>query len=64
MNEIIEILMARDGISKEDAIDVIDNCKEEIDYILLNNGSYDDAEEALKYWLGLEPDYLDIFLDM
>ena len=31
MNEIIEILMARDGISKEDAIDVIDNCKEEID---------------------------------
>ena len=64
MYEIIEILIARDGISKEDAIDVIDNCKEEIDYILLNNGSYDDAEEALKYWLGLEPDYLDIFLDM
>lgn len=64
MNEIIEILMTRDGISKEEAIDVIDNCKEEIDYILLNNGSYDDAEEALKYWLGLEPDYLDIFLDM
>lgn len=62
MNEIIQILMRRDGITENEAIEMINNCQEEIDYIASHDGTYDEVEEALRYWLGLEPDYLMYFV--
>ena len=62
MNEIIQILMRRDGITEEEALEMINSCQEEINYIATHDGSYDEVEDSLKYWLGLEPDYLMYFI--
>lgn len=61
MNEIIELLMRRDGISYIDAMNAYDECKEEIDDAF--NGTSDlDPEKVLADELGLEPDYLIYFM--
>ncbi len=62
MDELVRILMQRDGISENESLELIGNCAEEIDEILNNGGTYYEAEESLRYWLGLEPDYLDYLL--
>ncbi len=62
MQEIVEILMRRDGITEEEALEIIRECREDIEYIATHDGSYDEVEEALRYWLGLEPDYLSYFI--
>ena len=58
MNEIIDILMRRDGLSREEAIATIENCKED----LYTATTLEEAEESIAYWLSLEPDYLEILL--
>lgn len=60
MNELIEILVQRDGITRNEAIEAIQNCLLDI---IEASGSYDKATDAVEYWLGLEPDYLDILLN-
>lgn len=62
MDELVNILMQRDGISESESLELIGNCQEEIDEILNKGGTYYEVEEALRYWLGLEPDYLDYLL--
>lgn len=62
MDEIIRILMNRDRISREEAEEVVEQCQDEIEEIIESGGTYIDAEDAIAYWLGLEPDYLDYFL--
>lgn len=59
--DIVRILMRRDGISKSEAISCINNCQADIDYAV-ERGNYEEAEDALYYWLGLELDYLMCFL--
>ena len=55
MKEIISILMTRDGISKDDAIKAIEECRRMmLDAIECG----DDPEEVLIDYLGLEPDYM------
>lgn len=53
------VLMRRDGISEEEAQQIIDDTKEELEELLDRGGSLDEAEEIVKDNLGLEPDYLD-----
>lgn len=66
--EIIAILMRRDNISHEEAVKTVQECQDEIDDILSNMditspfAAYDEVEEALKYHLGLEPDYIYAFI--
>ena len=64
MNEIIEILMRRDQISEEEAWSMVNQCQEELNYIIGAGGPYiyEEAEEFLADYLGLEPDYLIYFL--
>ena len=62
MNEIISILMRRDHMTREDAIDLIFQTREEIDEAIREEASYDDIQDILEYNLSLEPDYLDYFL--
>lgn len=61
MEEIIEILMNRDGYSYEDAKEIYLNCKSELEDVF-NGTSCLSAEEVLMCELGLEPDYLFNFI--
>ena len=49
---LVNILMTRDGLSKEEAIEIIDTIKERV----FEYG--EDPEELLLDELGLEPDYV------
>ena len=61
MKEIIEILMRRDGISEVEAENLIADCQEEMESAIMR-GNYQECEDILASYLGLEPDYLDYFL--
>ena len=63
IQEIAEILMRRDGISYNEAMDMVERCQEELEILVQGGGSIDDAEDCVAYWLGLEPDYLVTLLD-
>lgn len=60
-NEIIDLLMKRDGLSYIDAMNAYDDCKAEIDDAINGNSDWD-PEEILAEELGLEPDYLMYFI--
>jgi hypothetical protein len=48
--ELIEILMKRDNLTKNEAIQLILECQEAL---------YQGEEEAIQIYLGLEDDYID-----
>lgn len=56
-----DMLMARDHTSRQEAQYMIDEAQQLIDEAL-EDGNLDDIEEILADTLGLEPDYLDLFL--
>lgn len=56
MNRVIDILMKRDDIEYEDARNLVKETKDEI----ISNPI--DANEIIKDYLGLEPDYLEDIL--
>ena len=56
MNRVIDILMKRDGIEYEDARNLVKETKDEI----ISNPF--DANEIIKDYLGLDPDYLEDIL--
>ena len=61
MQEIIDILMRRDGISYADAKEAYLECKEAM-LEAVDMGDFFEVEEILKYELGLEPDYIFNFI--
>ena len=61
--EIMEILMKRDGISRNEAFNIVQQCQEEINDIIMDGGNVMEAEDAIADYLGLEPDYLVYFLE-
>lgn len=61
MNEIIELLMRRDGISQQEARGMYEDCKAEI-YDAFNGTSVLEPDEILASELGLEPDYFIYFM--
>lgn len=62
LKELTSMIANRDGISFDEAADIVGKCQLEIDYIVAKHGSENEAEDTIYYWLGLEPDYLDLFL--
>ena len=67
MEEIIKILMRRDGISENEAQNLVDCCRAELHDMLnraesVNFYTYDLAAGIIEDWLGLEPDYLELLL--
>lgn len=61
MNEIKEVLMNRDGLTEQDADEVVGIMREEFYEIAETGGSLEDVEELL-YGEGLELDYIfDLF---
>ena len=61
MNEIVEILMRRDGISRLEAESLVEECKEEV-WDAAARGNYQECEDIVYSYLNLEPDYLDVLL--
>lgn len=61
MKEIVKILMRRDNISENEAWNFIIDCQEEMNDAIMR-GNYQECEDILASYLGLEPDYLDYFL--
>lgn len=57
MKEIINILMRRDGISENEARNLVEECREEIETAIAG-GRYMEAEDIFMEYLQLEPDYL------
>ena len=57
MEEIISILMRRDHLTRIEAYDLIEECREEI-LDACAEGRYWEAEDILADYLGIEPDYL------
>lgn len=60
--ELASLLVKRDGISKNEAYNLIEDCQAEIDDALTYVASYDTVTDIIADYLGLEPDYLDLFI--
>lgn len=56
-NEVISILMKRDGMTEEEAKNHLQLVREAV-HDAVNAGNYDDAEEIVYSELGLEMDYI------
>ena len=54
MEKVIRILMERDGMTREEAIELIEDTKSEI----LDSTNVLEADEIIECNLGLEPDYI------
>jgi nucleoid DNA-binding protein len=61
MREIVEILMRRDGLSRNEAKNIIKECQEAVNEAVVK-GDYNAAVDAIYSILGLEEDYLELFL--
>lgn len=55
MNRVVKILMERDGLTKQEAENII---SEVADMIMECNGDYSEAEDIMYSELGLEMDYI------
>lgn len=58
MKEIVEILVRRDGISENEAWNVVEDCKAEILVALDHGAGITEVEDIVADYLGLEPDYI------
>lgn len=63
MEDIIDILMRRDGISKKDAQAQVNECKQRLNDEALASGNYELAIDIIAEELVLEPDYMPQLLD-
>ena len=67
--DLVELIAKRDGISEDEALSLVDECADTIAAILDANEDdpeilYYDAVDTLMDYLGLEPDYLDLVLEI
>lgn len=62
MNEIIQILMRRDGMSYDEARRYLKEVREEIADAIENQAPLEEIEDIIMDNLTLEPDYLIYFL--
>ena len=63
MSEIVDILMRRDGIGRNEATNMVDECVQALEDELNYGGTLEDCEYIVADYLGLEPDYLIILLN-
>ena len=61
VEDIINLISRRDNISYIEAINVVNECMEEIEGAVMR-GNWQEAEDIVASYLGLEPDYLDILM--
>ena len=61
IEELAKMIAKRDSISYTEALAAVRDVAAELELVFMN-GSFDEAEEILRMELGIEPDYLDIFI--
>lgn len=61
IEELASMISKRDSISYNEALAAVRDCAAEMEFAFMD-GSLDDAEDILREELGLEPDYLDLFI--
>lgn len=61
LEELAAMISERDKISYTDAMAIVRDCAADMEYAFYN-GNLDLAETILAEDLGLEPDYLDLFI--
>lgn len=61
LEELAEMIANRDGITYHEAITTVRDCAADMEHAFYN-GSLDEAEDILRDYLGLEPDYMDLFI--
>lgn len=61
VEDIISLISRRDNISYLEAMNIVNECMEEMEDAVLN-GNWQEAEDILNSCLSLEPDYLDILM--
>lgn len=61
LEELATMLSKRDGISYEEELAVIRDAAINMEHAFYN-GNLNEAEDILREDLGLEPDYLDLFI--
>lgn len=62
-NNLVELLMRRDHISHEEAVEMLFTCREDINRAV-EEGRYTEVDDIIMDDLGLEPDYLYDILDV
>lgn len=62
-NNLVELLMRRDQLTHEEAIEMLFTCKEDLERAV-SDGNYNDVDDIIMDDLGLEPDYLFDILDI
>lgn len=58
MEDIVKILMERDGISRKEAQQMVEECRQRLQEEAIPSGDIELAEEILAEELGLELDYM------
>ena len=61
LKELAELIARRDDITLNEAIIVVEEAKEAMQDAFYS-GSLEEVEDILADFLGLEPDYLDLFI--
>ena len=61
LDELAQMIAKRDSISYNEALAAVRDAAAEMELAFMN-GSLDEVEDILHYSLGLEPDYLDLFI--
>ena len=61
LEELATMIANRDNISYNEALETIRDCAADMEHAFYD-GSLDEAEDILRDYLGLEPDYLDLFI--
>lgn len=61
VSDIINLIARRDNISELEAMNVVNDCMEEMEGAIMR-GNWQEAEDILASYLSLEPDFLDIMM--
>ena len=61
LEELAAMIAKRDNISYNEALSCVRDAAADMEHAFYN-GSLDEAEDILRCDLGLEPDYLDLFI--
>lgn len=61
LEELAQMIAERDNISYNEALTIVRDAAADMEHAFYN-GSLNEAEDILREYLGLEPDYLDLFI--
>ena len=61
VEDIISLISRRDNISYLEAMNIVNECMEEMEDAVLS-GNWQEAEDILASYLSLEPDFLEILM--